>query len=64
MGIRRWEFNGDVAGIKLQGLWGVINKNGEIILKPTYKLSWNNVKFISTYYEISNGIGMPIYCEE
>ena len=58
------EFNGDVAGIKLQGLWGVINKNGEIILKPTYKLSWNNVKFISTYYEISNGIGMPIYCEE
>ena len=45
------EFKGDVAGIKLNGLWGVINKKGEIVLKPTYSLNWNNVKFISTYYE-------------
>ena len=55
------EFNKDVAGIKVDGLWGVINKNGEVILQPTYNLTWNNVKFISTYYEINNGIGIPIY---
>ena len=58
------EFKGDVAGIKLNGLWGVINKKGEIVLKPTYSLNWNNVKFISTYYEINNGIGISIYSND
>lgn len=58
------EFSGETAGFKINGLWGVINKNGEVLLQPTYNLSWNNVRFISTFYEINNGIGIPIYCSK
>lgn len=37
------------AGIKKNGKWGVINKNGEIILEPTYENNDVNPTFIGKY---------------
>ena len=38
-----------IAGIKKNGKWGVINKNGEIILEPTYENNDVNPTFIGKY---------------
>ncbi len=38
------------AGIKKNGKWGIINKNAEIILEPTYNLDVINPIFIGKYY--------------
>ena len=54
------EQNGNVAGVKKDGLWGVIDTTGKMILNPTYKIEWDNAKFLSTYYEINN-VGETIY---
>ena len=54
------EQNGKVAGVKKDGLWGVIDPTGKMILNPTYKIEWDNVKFLSTYYEINN-VGETVY---
>ncbi|MBR3134198.1 MAG: WG repeat-containing protein [Clostridia bacterium] len=57
------EQNGNTAGIKKDGLWGVIDTSGKIVLNPTYKIDWENVKFLSTYYEIS-GIRESVYSSD
>lgn len=38
------------AGIKKNGKWGIINKDAEIILEPTYSLDVINPIFIGKYY--------------
>ena len=38
------------AGIKKDGKWGVINREGEIICEPTYTLSWVQPSFLGKYY--------------
>ena len=43
------------AGIKKKGKWGVINKNGEIILEPTYESDDINPIFIGKYC-LKNGV--------
>lgn len=47
------EQNGNTAGVKTNDLWGVIDVTGKTVLAPTYKIEWDNVNFISTYYETS-----------
>ena len=40
------------AGVKLNGKWGVINEDGEVILEPTYEIPNNNSPvFIGIYYK-------------
>lgn len=58
------EQNGDVAGIKKDGLWGVVDSSGNVILKPVYKLNWNNIVFLSTYYEQNGQIGDKVYSSD
>ncbi len=43
------------AGIKKNGKWGVINKNGDIILEPTYESEDINPVFIGKYC-LKNGV--------
>lgn len=59
------EQNGDFAGFKQDGLWGVMDKDGNIILNPTYKIESENIpKFLGKYYEYGMGINVPIYVGE
>lgn len=58
------EQNGNFAGVKKDGKWGVIDADGKVIVNPIYKLSWNNVKFLSTYYKLNNRSGEAIYCAD
>ena len=58
------EQNGNVAGVKLNGKWGVVNTKGESILEPTYKIGWNDIQFLGKYYEISDNVGVAIYCAD
>lgn len=49
------------AGIKSNGLWGVINFKGEIILEPTYNLDQNStIDFIGKWHK---GIGANYYTD-
>ena len=43
------------AGIKKDGKWGVINKDGEVILEPTYESNSINPVFIGKYC-LKNGV--------
>lgn len=56
------EQNGKFAGIKSGELWGVIDENGNVILEPKYSLIYDDVKFLSTYYELKDSLGVPTYC--
>lgn len=56
------EQNGKFAGIKKDNKWGVIDENGNVILAPKYTLMYDNNKFLSTYYEIRDNLGVSIYC--
>ena len=40
------------AGIKVNGKWGVINQNGEVLQEPTYKLDWYQPSFLGKYYKV------------
>ncbi len=42
------------AGIKKNGKWGVINKNAEVILEPTYVSDFVNPTFIGKYCKNGN----------
>ena len=49
------------AGVKQDGLWGVINAKGEIVIKPTYNLDKNEViDFIGKSHK---GIGAEYYTD-
>ncbi len=49
------------AGIKKDGLWGVINTKGEVILEPTYNLDKNtSIDFIGRWHK---GIGAEYYTD-
>ncbi len=41
------------AGIKLDGKWGVVNQNGEIICEPIYKINWIQPTFLGKYYRVN-----------
>ena len=45
------------AGIKKDGKWGVIDKEGNIILEPTYTIPEQNGEpyFIGKYYKVISG---------
>lgn len=58
------EQSGDIAGVKKDGLWGVIDTTGNVIVNPIYKLNWNNVKFLSTYYEQNGQVGDKVYSND
>lgn len=50
------------AGVKKDGLWGVVNSKGEEILKPTYKFQEGiEPSFINTYYKVEYGFGEVYY---
>ena len=55
------EFQNGVAGFKINGLWGVLSDDGKVQLEATYQINSNDVKFLSKYYEVYNGIGVPMY---
>ena len=57
------EENGNSAGIKKDGKWGIIDTNGNIVLEPQYSIPWENVKFLSKYYEVDNA-GVKTYSGE
>jgi len=51
------------AGIKQNGKWGVINKNGEIIQEPIYTLRDTETipEFIGKYYKVKYEYGQMYY---
>ena len=55
------EQNGNFVGVKKDGKWGILNIDGTVVKEPVYELSFNNVKFLGEYYEISSNVGLPIY---
>lgn len=52
------EFNSyGFAGIKLDGKWGVINKEGKVLLEPKYQIEDGIIpNFIGEYYTLEQGI--------
>lgn len=52
------------AGIKKDDKWGVIDKTGEIILNPIYKLDWQEPEFIGKYYKINFDYGLDYYTDD
>lgn len=59
------EFNKyEFAGILLDGKWGVINSNGDIVLEPSYELNSNQEpNFVGKYYEVQYGFGEIYYTD-
>ncbi len=41
------------AGIKVNGKWGVINQNGEVLQEPIYRLDWYQPSFLGKYYKVN-----------
>ena len=59
------EFNSyGFAGIKLDGKWGVINSNGDVIQEPVYVIDSISPEFIGTYYKASQWYGNNYYTNE
>ena len=56
------EQNGNFVGVKKDGKWGILDINGNIIKEPSYEISFNDVKFLGSFYEIGTNVGLPIYC--
>lgn len=52
------------AGIKKDGKWGVINKEGTIVQEPTYELEWNMPEFLGKYYRVNAWYGDEIYSND
>lgn len=52
---------GNFVGVKQDGKWGVLTVTGQNVLKPTYKFDYNNVRFISQYFEVKNGLGVSMF---
>lgn len=52
------------AGIKKGGKWGAINREGQVVIEPTYQIKSNNPNFVGKYYECDLEYGEPFYtCE-
>lgn len=49
------------VGVKENGKWGVLTVTGTNVLKPTYKLNNENIRFLSQYYEVKNNLGVSIF---
>ncbi len=41
------------AGIKVNGKWGIVNTNGEVVKEPTYELDWYQPSFLGDYYKVN-----------
>ena len=52
------------AAIKLNNLWGVIDKSGNIIVEPTYKINQKEPEFINKYCRLNFGYGFEYYTDE
>ena len=50
------------VAVKKDGKWGVMDVTGNIVIAPTYKLSWDDTSFLTQYYEIISNLGLPVYC--
>jgi len=51
------------AGIKKDGLWGVVNRAGEIILEPKYNLDANLIIDFIGKWHLGEDLNMNYYCE-
>lgn len=52
------------AGIKQNNLWGVIDRNGNIIVEPSYKIDEKEPEFIDKYCRQNYGYGFEYYTED
>ena len=43
------------------GKWGVIDRNGDVIVEPVYELTDDNPEFIGQYYRVLYGFGEFYY---
>ena len=53
---------GNFVGVKKDGKWGILDLTGKVIKEPSYKVAFNDVRFLGSYYEIGTNVGLPIYC--
>jgi hypothetical protein len=62
---RATEFNQyGFAGILLDGKWGVVNSDGEIIVEPSYEISSSqDPSFVGKYYQVQYGYGEIYYTD-
>ena len=59
------EFNSSgFAGIKQDGKWGIIDKEGNILVEPCYLLDDVAPDFIGKYYRVSGNYGDVYYTDE
>lgn len=49
------------AGIMKDGKWGVVNKEGKVIIQPVYQIDTAEPEFIGKYYRVYYGYGQPYY---
>ena len=53
------------AGIKLDNKWGVVDKNGKVLVEPKYeKIDWLEPDFVSKYCKLNFGYGFEYYSDE
>ncbi len=55
------EQNGNVFGVKKDGVWQVIDASGELKSDNKYNLSWLDVTFLGEYYKINNSNMGTVY---
>ena len=48
------EQNGNVAGVKKDGKWQIVDTKGQLVSDNGYTLSWVNVTFLGKYYQTNN----------
>ena len=52
------------AGVQKDGKWGVINREGKLILEPTYEFNNSEIpSFIGKYYKVIYGFGEIYYTD-
>ena len=52
------------AAVKKDGLWGAIDKQGNVIIEPTYKLDENLVINFIGKYHLGLDLNMNYYCDK
>lgn len=52
------------AGIRKDGKWGVMNKEGTIVQEPIYKLNWLQPSFLGKYYCVNSWNGDTKYSSD
>ena len=55
------EQNGNVAGVKKDGVWQIVDTSGQFVSDNNYSLSWLDVTFLGGYYKINNSTNGTVY---